>query len=255
MQSSEHRTWTSTGPEGTIAWSVNTFRCRQCRDTVAHAKVSTAKFVTLICICISRNENISLKCPQVGIYPSIHLIISFYFLTCLEQNTSTCQPIKSFCINNFTNYASQFQSYYKSYKSNIAHRNGDYRWVNELSPIWKRHTVFPKVLFILKEAHNSLDSALQRKHSSPDFGHWWPIFHLKLFALLPTNSKKDTLQKQPKQLGRSGQRPFVNFRQREKKENQIANAKHVLQNILQMIALFLADRWPQKNKASSYVGC
>lgn len=35
---------------------------------------------------------------------------------------------------------------------------------------------------------------------------------------------------------------------------KIANAKHVLQNILQMIALFPADRWPQKNKASSYVG-
>lgn len=88
VQSPEFRTWT---PEGTIAWSVNTFLCQQCRDTVTHAKVSSAKFVT--CICISRDENINFKSPNVGIYqsshlsncPSICLAISFYLLTCLEQ--------------------------------------------------------------------------------------------------------------------------------------------------------------------------
>lgn len=78
VQSPERRTWTT---EGTIAWSVNTFRCRQCRDTATHANVSTAKFVTFISICFSRNKLLVWNFPMLEsiyllIYPS--LLISWH---------------------------------------------------------------------------------------------------------------------------------------------------------------------------------
>lgn len=87
-------------------------------------KVSSAKFVTFICICISSDENISLKFPSVridlSIYPSIHL---FLFL---ETSGTKCLKVsanhgKSFDSSlNFTNYTSQFWTYYESFKSNTA---------------------------------------------------------------------------------------------------------------------------------------